>query len=558
MILNTTRTASTAGLAGRPRTWRRRLPALKGREGVAACGAILASALASLAYIWLGNPLNLAPDEAHYWEWSQHLDWSYYSKGPLVAWIIRGSCELLGELSVQFTGDLAAAVRTPAVLCHVAILAGWYVLAAGVFRSPRVGLMAVICGASLPVVRAAAVLMTIDPPFLACWSWALVCVWKALDRGGLGWWVGAAMLTALGVLAKFTMTLFPAAVVGFLLFHRRAEFRRPGIWILFAGVVMGWLPVIAWNAQHEWVSVRHVFGQVGGTGQATPSPWLGPVTFIGSQFGMMFALWLVVFLVAGWRFRPTREADPGVRLLWWCSIPVWCLFGAASFVKPGQPNWPAPAYVAGLVLAVAWVRDQLCGRYSRLVWWCLLLAVPVGLAMSFLVHYPALIRPALARIAGRPTQENPLPIRQVDMTARLAGWQTLAREVDRVRNHVKQRTGREPVLAATHWTVPGELRFYCQGHPTAYAVGIPNLSDRHSQYDLWRPNPLTDAQAFRGQTFVIVGDIASPMLAAFNRVESPIMVTHSEGGVPLAAWSVWVCHGFRGFAAVGGRRDPGY
>ena len=37
------------------------------------------------------------------------------------------------------TGDLAAAVRLPAVACHVALLAGWYVLAAGVFRSPRLG-----------------------------------------------------------------------------------------------------------------------------------------------------------------------------------------------------------------------------------------------------------------------------------------------------------------------------------------------------------------------------------------------------------------------------------
>jgi hypothetical protein len=57
---------------------------------------------------------------------------------------------------------------------------------------------------------------------------------------------------------------------------------------------------------------------------------------------------------------------------------------------------------------------------------------------------------------------------------------------------------------------------------------------------------------------VIVGDIAPPMLAAFDRVETPILVTHSENGVPLARWSVWVCHGFRGFAATGLPHDPGY
>src|SRR6478736_3752570 len=100
---------------------------------------ILASTTFSLLYVWLHCPLDLAPDEAHYWDWSRHLDWSYYSKGPLVAWLIRLSCELLGPLSVELTGSLAAAVRFPAVACHLSLLTGWYVLAAGMFRSPRLG-----------------------------------------------------------------------------------------------------------------------------------------------------------------------------------------------------------------------------------------------------------------------------------------------------------------------------------------------------------------------------------------------------------------------------------
>jgi hypothetical protein len=104
------------------------------------------------------------------------------------------------------------------------------------------------------------------------------------------------------------MTLFPAAVIAFLLFHKRGEFRRAGIWILLAGVVAGWLPVVAWNAQHDWVSFRHVFRQVGANGGATSSlNWLGPVQFLGCQVGVMFGLWLVAYLAAAWRFRPARS-----------------------------------------------------------------------------------------------------------------------------------------------------------------------------------------------------------------------------------------------------------
>src|SRR5678815_4226048 len=148
------------------------------------------------------------------------------------------------------------------------------------------GLAVVLLAAALPVVRIGAVVMTIDPPFLACWSWALVCVWRGLGRaelsrnawvamlgledsthptrgaGSHGHWLAAAIFCAFGVLAKYTMVLLPAAVVGYCLFHRRQEFRRAGVLLLLGGTAAGWLPIIVWNANHDWVTFRHVFGQV--------------------------------------------------------------------------------------------------------------------------------------------------------------------------------------------------------------------------------------------------------------------------------------------------------
>jgi len=507
---------------------------------------ILASAIASFVYVGWLTPLTLSPDEAHYWDWSRNLDWSYYSKGPLIAWLIRASCELFGPLSIALTGDLALAVRFPAVLCHVGILAGWYVLAAGVFRSPWLGLAVVGCAATLPLVRAGAVLMTIDPPFMVCWCWSLVCVWRAVDTGRVRWWAGAAAFTAVGILAKYTMALFPAAVVGFLLFHRRREFRKPGIWLLLLGAVAGWIPVLAWNAEHDWVSFRHVFGQVGVGGEKAG----GIFHFVGGQFGMMFGFWLVAFLAGGLRFRPNREADSGIRLLWWVSMPVWLLFAAASFVKSGQPNWPAPAYLGGFILAVAWVQEQLAGPRSRLVMWSLAISTCAGFAAITGVHFPTLMRPILMSVAKQPTEAEPFPIRNLDVTARIAGWKELAGEVDSVRKRVRAETGREPIVAGTHWTVPGVLGFYCADHPGVYSIGAANRSDRKSQYDVWRPNPVADAQGFRGQSFVIVGDIGVDVANSFERIESPLRVVHTSNGIPVSGWAIWVGHGFRGFGRV--------
>jgi hypothetical protein len=272
---------------------------------------------------------------------------------------------------------------------------------------------------------------------------------------------------------------------------------------------------------------------------------------------MMLGLWIVVYLLALWRFRPQTQTNSGVHLLWWTSAPVWFLFAGATLLKPGQPNWPAPAYVSGLVLAVAWFWEQLRGTFARETRICLYLGLPASLITSLLLLYPQVVRPILAQLAGPPTQHEPLPIRQVDMTARLAGWRYLASEVDRVRREVQQTMGQEPILAGTHWTIPGELQCYCLGHPQAYTVGIPNRSDRHSQYDLWRPNPISDAQVFLGQTFIIVGDIGPDVLNAFATVEQPISAVHVEQGVPVAGWRIWICHEFRGFRSVNSH-DPGY
>src|SRR6266446_9575830 len=91
-------------------------------------GLILGSAGLRVAYLVHDCPLDLAPDEAHYWDWSRHLDWSYYSKGPLVALLIRGSCEIFGPWAEAATGSLMPAIRFPAILCGALVLASLYVL----------------------------------------------------------------------------------------------------------------------------------------------------------------------------------------------------------------------------------------------------------------------------------------------------------------------------------------------------------------------------------------------------------------------------------------------
>jgi hypothetical protein len=136
-------------------------------------------------------------------------------------------------------------------------------------------------------------------------------------------------------------------------------------------------------------------------------------------------------------------------------------------------------------------------------------------------------------------------VRRWDPTCRLRGWRTLAAEIDRQRAELRQR-GIEPVIAASGWSLPGEIGFYCSGHPHVYSFALAG-GGRHSQYDLWRPNPTNDPDAFRGRTVIYIGEITPTIRAAFHHVELTRWITHRVSGHVVATWPITVCVGFTGF-----------
>jgi hypothetical protein len=112
--------------------------------------------------------------------------------------------------------------------------------------------------------------------------------------------------------------------------------------------------------------------------------------------------------------------------------------------------------------------------------------------------------------------------------------------------------GTDPILAAPIWWVPGELAFYCEGQPTVYSFGL-TTGDRHSQYDFWHPNPVSDPAEFVGKTFLLIGDFPPETAAAFDILRPPMTVEHRVGGRLVNAWTVRVAERFRGFPGLPGQ-----
>jgi hypothetical protein len=517
---------------------------------------ILGAAALHLAYLAKDCPLDLAPDEAHYWDWSrlEHLDWSYYSKGPLIAYLIRGGCALAGSWSVEHTGNLAPAVRLPAVICGSLLLVSLYLLTVQVYRREILGVGVVGMALTLPLIAVGSSLMTIDAPYTCCWGWALVLGHRAIFRGSRWAWPLLGVILGVGMLAKYTMIVWIPSTALFLLTtpaYRRLLWSR-GFWCMVAVAALSCLPILIWNAQHEWVTFRHVLGLSGLHDVVQPRDeprihWLGPLHYLGGQFALLLVYWFIAWSAAMIAHRPWRESDEGIRYLWWLSAPMFLLFLAFSpKTDGGEINWPVTAYLSGLVLSAAWLARQFNdprGWYRIFTAVNFGLACVLGLAVTVFMHHSEVLYPLLTRLAGEPTSENPFPLRRYDPTCRLRGWRTLAAAVDALRARLSEAEGREPILAGGCWNLPGELGVYCARHPQAYSIG-PLQGDRHSQYDLWL-NPLDHGDTFKGRTFIIVNGDEAVFRAAFATVET-MEVFHREHGQPISSWRLSVCRDFRG------------
>ncbi|MFM7150467.1 MAG: glycosyltransferase family 39 protein [Gemmataceae bacterium] len=513
-----------------------------------------------LVYLAQGCDLDLAPDEAHYWDWSRHLDWSYYSKGPLVAWLIRASCELFGPWSEMHTGSLTLAVRIPAVFCGGLLLVSLFLLARDVFQSGRLALALVVCAMTLPLITAGSLLMTIDSPYTCCWGWASYLAYRAITRDSLWAWMASGLVVGIGILAKYTMVLFPASLALFLFFSsRRGQLLSRGFILMSVIALLCCAPILIWNAQHDWVTFLHVrrLAGVAAAGERSLRSgggirWLGPLVYLGGQAGLLLGYWFAVWLGAMIAWNPLRRQEEGIRFLWWLSAPVFLLFFAFSIkTGGGEPNWPVTAYLTGGILAAAWLVEHLQSPrpvYRATCRVCLGLAIVASLTITSVLHRTQAIHPIMESVVGSSTGNRPFPLRQIDPTCRLRGWRHLASEVDTLRQQLLREEGVEPVLAGVSWALPGELGVYCSGHPQAYNIGLVQ-GDRHSQYDFWT-NPVDHPETFMERTFLIVGPIAPSVEKGFRKVDPAIHVMYRENGRPISGWTLHICRGFKGFGPM--------
>src|SRR5712691_11494388 len=206
--------------------------------------------ITAVRLIWLAvQSAGLYPDEAQYWFWAQHPAFGYYSKPPLVAWLIA--------LTTAGFGDSEFAVRLSAPLLHAAAAGIVYAIAARLYDR-RAGFWSALAYATLPGVSLSAFIISTDALLLPCWAAALYAFIRAREPGGGRWWLVAGIAAGLGLLAKYAMAYWLISAFAFVLLvpaerrHLRRLLRATAIAMLIT------LPNLWWNWSHGFVSYLHV------------------------------------------------------------------------------------------------------------------------------------------------------------------------------------------------------------------------------------------------------------------------------------------------------------
>lgn len=429
--------------------------------------------LAKIIYlIWL-CPYTLAEDEAHYWEWSRHLAWSYYSKGPGVAWVIAASTAMFGnvEWAVRLPAVIASAIGSAAVAD-----AAWRIS-----DDRRSGFVAAVLYQCVPPFTALSMLMTIDGPFLACWAVACACAVRAIQTRSRSWLVGAGLALAMGFVFKYTIVLLAAGLLVALVAERRNARFGIGAFAAAAGAfLVGTVPVLIWNAQHDWVTVRHLLGHLG-----LPGGDLAPTQgTTGWRYDPLWTLEYVgMLLIAG----PPIVLGPivairkwgrssGVRVLAWASLPVLAFYLLVSFIAKTEGNWPLGGFVGLVPLSALVIPSAIDGRFIP-IRACWRLAIGAGVVTAA----GLVLLPVLAR---SPRFGHLVPVQ------RLTGMRQFAAAAAERVIELRDRTGQEPFLMTEHYGRASQLAFYMPEHPVAYCAGSFVPGARKSQYDLWAQTDL--------------------------------------------------------------------
>ena len=471
-------------------------------QAIAAAVALLVALRFAAAAI-----LPLSFDEAYYWLWSKHLALSYYDHPPLIAYAIR--------LGTMLFGDSAFSVRFVPLLFSAG--ASWAVWRTGaiLLESEKAGALASLFFNLTLMTTVETMTATPDAPLMfaaALFVWTLA---KLEESGDARLWLAAGAAGGLALLSKYTALFLGAGTLAWLVFTRegRRWIATPWPWLGALIAILMFMPVIWWNAQHDWISFRFQFGKAG-EGHFAPShlaEFLAGQLALASPF--LFTLGVIGLV---------RPGGKKLVLLSALAAPSALFFTEHAMHARIEGNWPSFLYPA---LAIAAAGAALSPAAQ--IWIARVTRISKRLAVPVAVLF----------LAGAYAQALTgfLPVR--DPTARLlaSGSVPVAQRIEALRVQYDAAA-----ILTTNYAPTGWLAFYVPDHPPVVQA---NEAYR------WLAAPKADAGLLHQPLLYVTEprrDEARILAYDFARQQLVARLTRTRNGRAIDLYDVYLVSGWRG------------
>ena len=296
------------------------------------CGIIL---LTKIIAIYITN-FDLFGDEAQYWIWSQSPNLGYYSKPPLLAWLI-GSVTLIFGNSFESLNLISVSMY---ILTAVAI----YLIYKKLYYNKVGAMLAGLTFYLIPAATVSSFLISTDILLIFFWSLSLFFLLKIRDDPSLINFILLGIFVGLSFLSKYAAVYFLLSII--IIFFIDQRFKRifiensTFVIIFVFSVIVIVLPNVVWNIENNWATFIHTSDNAAlNRIDVNPIQGLG---FVLTQAMMLGPILIISFFLTFKKVKLTFET----KFLLTFSAPVLIIVLIESVLVRANANWAAVALIS--------------------------------------------------------------------------------------------------------------------------------------------------------------------------------------------------------------------
>jgi 4-amino-4-deoxy-L-arabinose transferase-like glycosyltransferase len=475
------------------------------------------------AIFWLTTFPN--PDEAYYWLWGQHLDFSYYDHPPFQAWVQGLFTALFGKsfLVLRFPNLISNLLFFYVYYQIIQYLYGdrgrhfFGSLVLLIFASPLYFLFLALAWHDHFLILFSLIASFLLIQFLDGY----------LNHSEKDWQLYASAATlGLAFLCKYNAVFIALGLVGAVVSDRRLRplVRDRRFYMAALITASFFLPILIWNINNDFQSFRYYLTR---SVDAASNKGLHLKLDQPLVFGLVSILTLSP--VNSWAIvKVLRQRVEFQRRTVYRSVAIWIFaistggLGAIGLFSTALYYWNIVAYL--LLFPLLPAGFETASRKGTLFY----VGQCYGLlfAVLLVIHYCVLPLSAFGNAADDPDSQM------------LYGWREVASAVQRQQTLGAESPFDRPFLVTTDYRSASALA-YELSDPTVFAI-----SDRLDQFDFWA-NP---AQ-LQGKNAIILADDWHPatpkLLNQFEQTSAPVVVRVTRFGVWIKNYQLIKGYRFR-------------